>query len=100
MIGKRFDNLNELADAIDSVVMSAAEGWYCTEPDDDGILNLFFVPPSGNHGLVCVPLEGDHGWQYTDKEDGLTVTPSIFINPQGMPPGWHGFLTNGVWRTV
>jgi hypothetical protein len=30
----------------------------------------------------------------TGYED-LTISPSIFVNPHGNPPGWHGFVKGG-----
>lgn len=40
-------------------------------------------------------------WSFEEHEDGtVTLSPSIFVNPQDDPPGWHGFLEHGIWRTA
>jgi hypothetical protein len=37
-----------------------------------------------------------HAWEITEHEDGsISVLPSIMD-----PTGWHGYLTNGVWRSA
>jgi hypothetical protein len=105
--GRRFADLAAMVEAIDQlegawrVNDGPAAGWYCTQRDEeDGVLDLFFVPPTQGHGLCTIPLEGERGWSYSEGEAGLSVTPSIWLNKSANPPGWHGFLTNGEWQTV
>lgn len=50
--------------------------------------------PTGSH---C----GLKNHQVQEHADGtISVQPSILISPAGAEEyGWHGYLTNGVWRT-
>ena len=57
------------------------------------------VCPEGH--MASVPLQvgpkEDHLWQWDGNKENPTITPSIqFLS--GCK--WHGFLTNGVWKTV
>lgn len=68
------------------------------EPGDycliDGV--VWAREPRGNSALMRLD-----GWETTVHEDGnISLSPSIFVNKDRDPPGWHGFLERGVWREV
>lgn len=106
MRGRRFDTLDDLCAAMEASTVRDWPGWYCTVDnyDVDNQSNLYFIPPvdkEGRHGGLCsIPLDGSQGWQAVEGPNGLTVTPSIFLNMNALIPGWHGFLTDGEWSTV
>jgi len=57
---------------------------------------VWLCSPDGQPGHVERPT-----WEITVEADGtVTVSPSIWWNRQATPPGWHGFLERGVWRSV
>lgn len=57
---------------------------------------LWIRVPSGDHGHIDPAL-----WKITVEEDEtVTVSPSIWSNKHGDPPGWHGYLEHGNWREV
>lgn len=98
--GVRYSSLDRMISCCEDDPNSCA-GRYCTEQDEDGDLHLYFWPPDTKHGFVSIPLRGVTAWSYVEEPSGhLTVSPSIFLNPTGTPPGWHGFLQNGCWLTV
>lgn len=103
--GRRFDTLDDFYEAYEATPIRETCGWYCTQAsEEDGIVDLYFIPPVDNHGRYggpcSIPLGGPKGWQSSEGANGLTVTPSIFLNPSAPNPGWHGFLTDGEWSTV
>lgn len=59
--------------------------------------SLLFICPCGCHRLRSVPIApADRGWTWNGDLEKPTLTPSILILGEC---GWHGFLTNGEWRT-
>lgn len=61
------------------------------------IAGLMFICPCGCKKLRSVPVIGDRKWNWNGDKVNPTLTPSILIIGAC---GWHGFLTNGEWRTV
>lgn len=75
--------------------------WWC-RGIPDGVDRLYFIDPTGVFGAVSPKIH-----TITDNADGtITVEPSILRyaggpREDGTPDlGWHGYLENGVWRTV
>ena len=53
-------------------------------------------------GSIHIPFKGrgdrfqPSGWQASGTSlSDLTISPSIFVNMHGNPPGWHGWIRNG-----
>lgn len=69
-----------------------------------------WVRPDGTH-LVKIPADNEgkytsafcpeiekgnaNGWKVEGVAPNITVSPSIFCNPNGNPPGWHGWIRDG-----
>lgn len=59
------------------------DGWFC-------------CPPADGYGTG-----GINKHTIVEHEDGtITVTPSILFYDRDGNPGWHGYLTRGVWEEV
>ena len=75
--------------------------WAVTHPSQDGhdIGASVFVAFAGHDPLGIISRSDDgKPTQWTvlgTGYDDLCLSPSIFVNPKGTPPGWHGFITNG-----
>lgn len=75
--------------------------------DDDGrVMRIQYVCPCGcsDWRQVSVSVAKPppaHHWAWDGNEDRPTLNPSILhiVNKPG-DCGWHGYLTEGVWRTV
>jgi len=63
----------------------------------DEIQSLLFICPCGGARIRSVPVRGDRKWDWNGNETLPTLTPSILIVGECR---WHGYLTNGEWRTV
>lgn len=63
---------------------------------DNEINGLLFVCPCGCGMVRSVPVSGPRKWQWDGNKEKPTLTPSILIIGEC---GWHGFLTNGEFRT-
>lgn len=93
VIAKRvidFDHCNETGD------------FFLTPPNphDNGNRRISFLCPCGCGSLCGIRIRDDgqqiHGaWGWDGNEDTPTVTPSININNGH----WHGYLTNGIFRS-
>ena len=72
--------------------------------DREQIVAIYLMCPScgETHGVPVKP--GDpNGWDWNGNQDEPTLTPSIFFRDghiQNRDCRWHGYLTNGEWRTV
>jgi hypothetical protein len=64
--------------------------------EDEKPQSLIFICPCGCRKVRSVPVAGDRAWQWDGNLESPTLTPSIKIIGEC---GWHGFLTNGEWRT-
>lgn len=59
------------------------DGWFCR-------------PPGEQHGVG-----GINKHTITEHDDGtITVSPSILFYDNDGNPGWHGYLTRGMWEEV
>jgi hypothetical protein len=75
------------------------EFYYMRDPATLKVLRIG-VWPAGCEAPVLldvVPHEGRPCWTLSGTEDEPTLMPSVFVNP---PRGWHGFITDGIARTV
>ena len=59
--------------------------------------NLIFICPCGCAAVRSVPVKGPQKWNWDGNKELPTLTPSILIIGECR---WHGFLTQGEWRTV
>lgn len=67
---------------------------------DGRIAALMFVCPCGCGGVGSVAVRegyGDKHWQWNGDEARPTLTPSIL---KTSPCRWHGYLTDGVFRSI
>lgn len=48
------------------------------------------------HLPVCIGEKIPSAWLWSGPLETPSLHPSVFINPKGTPPGWHGWLTNGI----
>lgn len=83
------------ADSIDG--LKKPGDFYWTGMSDGKIGRMMFVCPCGCGdicGIVLKPV-APTGWEWNGDLDKPTVTPSILIN-RGH---WHGYLTDGVFRS-
>lgn len=104
MQGRRVDSLRACIQPGDYFLCDSVS------PDGSsrGYQELWFRLPEG--GGVRHIHDGPDGWRFLEESDGaITVTPSIFAhhvkrNPETgktwTEPGWHGYLTKGVWTSV
>lgn len=81
--------------------LNAGDFWWTGEPP----LRLNFVCPCGCGSVGGVSVrkdENDRGgnhpiWGWNENKEQPTIQPSIkFVGGCG----WHGFLTNGIFKTV
>lgn len=65
--------------------------------EDGKVSSILFICPCGCKKLRSVPIApAPRGWTWNGDLVLPTLTPSILIIGEC---GWHGFLTNGEWRT-
>lgn len=66
---------------------------------DDRIASLTFVCPCGCGCVGAVTVRAGYGkaWQWNGDEVRPTLTPSIL---KTSPCRWHGYLTDGIFRSV
>lgn len=76
--------------------------FFITSPDqnDKNRRRLSFLCPCGCGALAGVRVrddgqEVDGAWGWNRDEDRPSTTPSILI----MPDHWHGYLTDGVFKS-
>lgn len=65
-------------------------------PDRDGIESYIVQLPDGFSWITTQQSMKGECWNVTGTAPKITVTPSIFCRPNADPPGWHGFITDGV----
>ena len=72
-------------------------------PSEDGKhRSMLYVCPCGCQQVRSIPIKppSADGWNWNQNEIHPTLTPSILH--VAVHPGdckWHGFLTNGEWKT-
>lgn len=71
--------------------------------DDHKSGRLMFSCPCGcgtNPGIVVgEPQAVPPVWGWNGNPDKPTATPSIEVHPHGGCKGWHGYLTDGVFKS-
>lgn len=60
------------------------------------VTTLGFVCPCGCQSVVTIPVFGHRAWNWNQDKEKPTLTPSI-LRRSGCR--WHGWLTNGEFRT-
>lgn len=75
---------------------TAGEAKFTFSEGIEGPTGLRFVCPCGCGDLAGIVFQQGEarGWTWNGKKEGITCTPSIIIKPCG----WHGYLTDGVFR--
>lgn len=75
--------------------------FYVTSPMDDGLQTFWYCCPCGcgaagvlNVGNGFKPQTSRPSWNWNGSLDRPTLTPSVWHKGH-----WHGFLTDGVWRS-
>lgn len=58
-----------------------------------------FQCPCGCGALGSVRVAGPHAWQWNGSRDKPTVRPSVLLGDTKGNPHWHGWLTDGVWKS-
>jgi hypothetical protein len=71
--------------------------WTGSEPSESPG-RLMFKCPCGCDAMAGIIVKGEHAWQWNGDLDKPTTTPSILISG-GCPNKWHGYLTDGVFRS-
>lgn len=79
----------------------------------DGKANFYFRCPCGCNGrhefssgtrfeliYIATGEKQQHYWQWDGNAETPTLSPSIWLRIENGGCGWHGFLQNGVWRSV
>ena len=74
--------------------------FFFTPPNEKGERILSFRCPCGCNALAAVKVrvdgtQTDGAWGWNKDEEKPTVTPSIRINNTE----WHGYLTDGVFKS-
>lgn len=57
-----------------------------------------FQCPCGCRSVGAVNV-APGGWQWNGSRDKPTVRPSVLLYDADRKPHWHGWLTDGVWRS-
>ena len=71
--------------------------WPAAAQSGDGVAGLAIrCPGCGSESYL--PTGDSRGWNLV-SEDPLTITPSVFHTKEKGGCGWHGFLTDGEWRS-
>ncbi len=72
---------------------------YSTQQNSPAGINFICPCGCGEIGRVNFALPGQEGgWSWNGDLDKPTVQPSVYFN-RGRPGEWHGYLTDGVWRS-
>jgi hypothetical protein len=77
--------------------------FFFTEENVAGKIRLSFMCPCGCGILAGVTVRSDGkqiegAWGWNKDFEKPTTTPSIFIEPSGNH--WHGYLTDGIFKSV
>lgn len=82
----------------------SAGDYYITEPNphEGGMRRLSFLCPCGCGDLCGIKIRDDGrnvggAWGWNGNWDSPTATPSIRVGPG---EHWHGYLTDGVFKSV
>lgn len=71
-----------------SAIERGGDGFYQEE-------RLTFRCPCGCYKIAGVSIAGPRCWEWDGNREKPTITPSILIDGGH----WHGFLTDGVFRS-
>lgn len=61
--------------------------------------SFHFQCPCGCGSVGGVKVAGEGAWQWNGSRDKPTVRPSVLLHGEDGSPHWHGWLTDGVWRS-
>ncbi len=88
--GKRFDTIDDIFEN------DSPGGAFCYDTDENNkIIAMFGITPNGYHFRICFK---PGGWNFDGNIENPTITPSIRVSNQ--QELWHGFLTNGIFKSV
>lgn len=62
-------------------------------------LGFHFQCPCGCRKVGAVHVAGQKAWGWNGSRTEITVSPSVLLYGDDMQPHWHGWLTDGVWRS-
>ncbi len=69
------------------------------EAQDYKPAGFHFQCPCGCRSVGGVRVAGDRSWEWNGSRDKPTVRPSVLLYDADRQPHWHGWLTDGVWRS-
>lgn len=87
---------------VDSIVSDAAPAGsikFHTAHGSDDLSGFHFQCPCGCRSVGGVKVAGVGAWQWNGSRDKPTVRPSVLLGDAAGNPHWHGWLTDGVWRS-
>jgi hypothetical protein len=66
--------------------------------DEENVKQITFLCPCGcgDLGSVNINQSDPYCWKWNGDKDKPTTTPSI----KQLSCGWHGYLTDGIFKTV
>lgn len=89
------------AQLVDSIVAEEAPAgaikFYKTDKHDPA--GFHFQCPCGCRSVGAVRVAGQPAWRWNGDREKPTVTPSVLLFDETRQPHWHGYLTDGVWRS-
>lgn len=86
------------AQLVDSIIGAPAGGIKFYDAEGNSPSGFHFQCPCGCGTMGSVRVAGDHAWTWNGGRDKPTVRPSVLLsNKDGSH--WHGYLTDGVWRS-
>lgn len=72
--------------------------WYFATDNHAMPDRLTFLCPCGCGSVAGVRVAGEHAWRWNCDLDKPTTQPSILVNKTD-GCGWHGYLTDGVFKS-
>lgn len=76
--------------------------WTGSEAPDVSPGRLMFKCPCGCGSVAGIRVAGEHRWEWNGDLEKPTTSPSIRISGGNRPEGgdcWHGYLTDGVFKS-
>lgn len=80
--------------------------YFLTPPDEQGVRRFSFLCPCGCGDLCGIKVRADGkqqdgawGWNGDEEKPTTTLSINVMTGPGGSASHWHGYLTDGVFRT-
>lgn len=78
-------------------------GEFTVITSEEGKRYLMAVVPGGHMASCHLQPESSQGWQFNEDLERPSLTPSVRVTAARTGgesfEAWHGFLTNGEWRS-